>query len=418
MSSTTKQDIVILGGGVIGLACALALLRAGRKVTVLERGTVGCGSSHGNCGTITPDLLPLNAPGTVTKGLKWLFKADAPLHITPTPDVALLRWLLAFASHCNATDFQRASQLKCELLLQSRALLERWINAEKLDCQFSADGHLTVYRNPRALARAEAEVAVWRECNVPVEVLDGAACRALEPALNESIVGGHLHPGDARLRPDRYVDELARVVRGAGGIIHEHCEVHGLDHDDQRITAVDCSRGRLHADQIVLALGAWSPLLLEKLDLHLPIQPGKGYSITYSRPELAPKLPLVLKERSVCVTTWPSGYRLGSTMEFSGYDTRLNRRRLDALRRGAAEYLHQPEGPTVEEEWYGWRPMTSDDLPVIGHTARYRNLCLATGHGMVGVSLSAITGQLVAELLNGQQTMLNLQPFSPARFGL
>jgi len=413
----TREDVVVLGGGVIGLACALALLRAGRSVTVLERGTVGCGSSHGNCGTITPDLLPLTAPGTVTKGLKWLLKPDAPLRITPTPSPALLRWLLAFAQHCNAADYRRTARLKGALLQHSRNLLEQWVADEKLDCEFAASGHLTVYRDPHALADTEDEVALWHELGVAVETLDGDACRAREPALNDSVVGGHFHPGNAQLRPDRYAAELARVVRAAGGTIHEHCEVHDLHSAGDHISAVDCTAGRLSADEVLLALGAWSPLLGKRLGLRLPIQPGKGYSITYTRPSLAPRLPLILKERSVCVTAWPSGYRLGSTMEFAGYDDRLNRRRLDALKRGAAEYLHEPEGPVTEEEWYGWRPMTPDDLPIIGRTTRWPNLTLATGHGMLGVSLSAITGQLVADLLCGREPALDLQPFSPNRFG-
>ena len=129
-----------------------------------------------------------------------------------------------------------------------------------------------------------------------------------------------------------------------------------------------------------------------------------------------PRLPLVLKERSVCVTTWSSGYRLGSTMEFAGYDTSLNRTRLDALCRGAAEYLHEPEGPSVVEEWYGWRPMTPDDLPMLGRAPGTENLVLATGHGMLGVSMSAITGLLVCEVVARKTPSLDLAPYAAARF--
>ena len=174
----------------------------------------------------------------------------------------------------------------------------------------------------------------------------------------------------------------------------------------------------MDTDQVVLALGAWSPRLARQLDLRLPVQPGKGYSITYTRPSLCPVMPLVLRERSVCVTAWPSGYRLGSTMEFSGYDTTLNRTRLDALRRGAAEYLREPEGPAVVEEWYGWRPMTYDDLPLIGPAPGWRNLTLATGHGMLGVSMSAATGLLVSDLLGGRAPSLDPTPYRPDRLDL
>jgi len=157
-------------------------------------------------------------------------------------------------------------------------------------------------------------------------------------------------------------------------------------------------------------------MLAKQLGLDLPIQPGKGYSITYTRPKLAPQIPLVLKERSVCVTTWSSGYRLGSTMEFAGYDTSLNRTRLDALRRGAAEYLREPEGPAVVEEWYGWRPMTPDDLPMLGRAPGIENLTLATGHGMLGVSMSAISGVLVSEVVTGKTPSLDIAPYAVTRF--
>ena len=150
--------------------------------------------------------------------------------------------------------------------------------------------------------------------------------------------------------------------------------------------------------------------------LRKAIQPGKGYSITYSRPALVPRRPLTLRERSVCVTTWDSGFRLGSTMEFSGYDTSLNERRLGALERGAREYLHEPVGPEIHERWFGWRPMSRDDVPLIGRAPGHHHLWLATGHGMMGVGMSAGTGQLLADLIAGRQPAVNPQPFDPARF--
>ena len=177
-------------------------------------------------------------------------------------------------------------------------------------------------------------------------------------------------------------------------------------------------RANFTGNDVVLALGSWSPLLARQLDLRIPIQPGKGYSITYTTPSIAPKIPMTLKERAVCVTAWSSGFRLGSTMEFSGYDDSLNRTRLDALKRGAAEYLREPEGQTVTEEWFGWRPMTYDDLPLIGRPVRLRNLMTATGHGMLGVTMSAATGQLVSNIICGSELPLDVAPFDPNRFVL
>jgi D-amino-acid dehydrogenase len=234
--------------------------------------------------------------------------------------------------------------------------------------------------------------------------------------LNDSIVGGYFNPQDAHLRPDGYAAELARVVRDQGGKIHESTRISGFRLHGSGVESVLTDNGEFAGRDVVFALGAWSPLMARQLDLRIPIQPGKGYSITYSRPARCPKIPLTLKERAVCVTGWNSGFRLGSTMEFSGYDSTLNRTRLDALRRGAAEYLHEAEGPQVLEEWYGWRPMTYDDLPILGRVSRLQNLLLATGHGMLGVTMSAATGLLIREMICGQALSLDATPMSPARF--
>jgi D-amino-acid dehydrogenase len=415
--SDTDSDVLILGAGVIGLSCALALLRAGRSVTVLDAGAVGGGASRGNCGTITPSHLPLHAPGTVSRALRWMLTRDAPFYVKPTLDPEMLAWLLRFARRCNAADFRRTALYKSRLLLQSREQLAGLIARERIDCEFAASGTLYVWRGAKGLDQAQGDAAFLRELGVSVEILDGTAVRRREPALRSGMAGGHFHAGDAHLRPDRHVAELARVVRALGGSIQEHVPVQAFDAAAGRISAVRTGLGAFHGREIVMALGSWSAPMARQIGLRLPIQPGKGYSITYARPQRAPAIPLVLEERSVCVTAWGSGYRLGSTMEFSGYDSTLNAARLAALRRGAAEYLEEPEGPVMEEQWYGWRPMTYDDLPLIGRAARLANLTLATGHGMLGMSLSAITAQLVTDLLAGRAAAVDMAPLSPRRFG-
>ena len=417
-ASARHSDVLILGGGVIGLACALYLLRAGRGVTVIEKSRTGGATSHGNCGTITPShAVPLAMPGMIGQGLRWLLKPDAPFRIAPRLDFALFEWLLQFAQRCNWNDFKRIAAEKAPLLKLSRQALEELIAGERLDCQFETVGTLNVYRDGRAFEYSRWLPEALRALDLPIETLDGAQCRAREPALNDSIIGGYFNAHDAHLRPDRYLAELARAVRARGGVIHEQTTISGFRRSG-RIDAVLTDHGEFSGDEVLFALGSWTPLLARQLDLRIPIQPGKGYSITYTRPSICPRIPLALKERAVCVTGWPTGYRLGSTMEFAGYDESLNRTRLDALKRGAAEYLHEPEGPEVVEEWYGWRPMTYDDLPILGRVSRVQNLTLATGHGMLGVTMSAATGLLIADVICGRAPSIDAAAFSPKRFNL
>ena len=432
------DDVLIVGAGVIGLSCALELLKAGRGVMLVDAGRVGGGSSHGNCGTITPShAAPLAAPGMIGKALRWMLQPDAPLYVKPRFDPALAQWLLRFAARCNPRDYRASARAKAALLNASRELLEANVRSEGLDCEFSSGGLIYVYRDRAALGAAAMMTDSLRDHGVRAELFDAATLAREEPALREGMAGGVHFPGDAALRPDRLVAELARRVRELGGTIVEHAAVESFTRDrDGRIERVSARRAahdvplaahsaQAHAgdesiewrpSEVILAAGAWSPALSRQLGLRVPIQPGKGYSITYSRPALVPRRPLVLRERSVCVTAWDSGFRLGSTMEFSGYDTALNRVRLDALPRGAAEYLREPVGPEKREEWFGWRPMTWDDLPLLGRVPGVPNLLLATGHGMLGVSMSAITGRVIAELVTGRVTSLDLAPYSPARF--
>lgn len=401
----------------IGLACAYYLLGSGRSVTVIDQGPVGSGSSHGNCGTLTPShAMPLAMPGVIGTALKWLLRADAPLRIRPSLDPGLLRWLMAFARRCNWSDFSATSALKAPFLVRSCELIGELVEHEGMNCEFERRGTLYAYRDPAAFGASGWLSRALAEVGIAIETLDGSQVEAREPALRSGVAGGYFNPGDAQLRPDRYVAELARAIRARGGELHEQTRIESIERQGSRIARVRTSQGDYSARDVVCALGAWSPLVGRQLGLRLPIQPGKGYSITYSRPRSCPRVPLVLKEASVCVTAWNSGYRLGSTMEFAGYDSSLNRKRLDALRRAAAAYLHDPEGPEVREEWYGWRPMTPDDLPIIGPVPGIDNLCLATGHGMLGVTMSALTGVLVSELLGKRETSIDTAPFSVSRF--
>jgi D-amino-acid dehydrogenase len=415
----SHSDVLILGGGVIGLSCALYLLKAGATVRVLEQGTAGCGSSHGNCGTLTPSHAgPLPMPGTIGQALSWMLQRDAPLYVSPKPDLARLRWLLGFARRCNWRDFDRAARARAAMLIRSRTLIENLVRDEGLDCDYANEGELYVYRDARALAADAWHVELLERLGIAVERKSADEMLAMEPALLPGVVGGLHHPGDARLRPDRYVAELARRVRELGGAVEEGVCVQDFTTGPGRIDAVRTSHATFSGARVVLALGAWSPLLARTLQLRLPMQPGKGYSLTFSRPALCPRTPLLLREASVCVTAWDSGFRLGSTMEFSGYDTRLNARRLQALRVGAARYLRMPEGPQLREQWWGWRPMSIDDVPIIGPSARWTNLMLATGHGMMGMSMSAATGEMVAALCAGPAPALDPAPYAPARFDL
>ena len=420
MQETLRRgDVLVVGAGAVGLATALALLEDGRGVRIIDAGRVGGGSSHGNCGTITPSHAPpLAAPGMVLRALRMMLTPDAPLYVRPDIDPARWGWLLRFALRCNVRDWEASARAKSALLNDSRARLAQWVRDHALECDYREAGEDYVFRDARTFAHGQRELPLLRELGIGVEVIEGAAYERQEPAMLPGVAGAIRFSGDAALRPDRYAAELARVVRARGGTIDEGCELLGLRTERDGLSA-DTSAGTIVAREVVLATGAWSARLARQVGagwLRGALQPGKGYSITYDVPPVVPRRPLVLRERSVCVTSWGDGFRLGSTMEFSGFDESLNARRLAALERGAREYLRHPVGPRVRERWYGWRPMSCDDVPIIGRAPGHERLWLATGHGMMGIGMSSGSAQLLADLLAGRQPAIDPAPYAPSRF--
>ncbi|RZA17022.1 MAG: FAD-dependent oxidoreductase, partial [Lysobacteraceae bacterium] len=353
-----RTDVLIVGAGVSGLATALALLEDGRAVRVIDAGRIGGGASHGNCGTLTPSHAPpLAAPGTISRAMKWMFRGDAPLYIPPRFDPHLWRWLAGFALRCNERDWIASARAKSRMLNDSRQRIADWVRDYGLQCEFMESGEDYVFHSEEAMAHEMRELPLLREFGIEAEIIDGRAYEAQEPALKPGVTGAIRFAGDAALRPDRYVAELARAVRERGGVIVEQCALQSLDAGADGVRATT-AQGAIRANDAVVAAGAWSPVLARSIGLpwlRKAIQPGKGYSMTYSAPAVVPKRPLTLREVSVCVTAWGSGFRLGSTMEFSGYDSSLNERRLGALERGARKYLHHPVGAELRERWFGWR---------------------------------------------------------------
>jgi D-amino-acid dehydrogenase len=416
----SQPDVLIIGAGVIGLQAAYHLRQQGRSVLVVDQNEPGSGSSHGNCGLISPShVLPNTLPGLPWKAFKWMFQSNAPFKVSPQLDGDFLRWMWGFWRNCDMAQVRATAPAIARILASSRQLLAEQVAAEQMAIEYQENGCLYVYGTPAGLAAELAWHPIYAECGVKVDVLDRAALTAFEPALKpDAIHGGTFFPDDASLRPDRYVRELLALVRRKGVEVRSNVKVHDLSERHQAML-VHTETGELAAGQVLLTAGSWSPLLSKRLGFRLPIQPGKGYSLTFQRPERCPSHPMVLKEKSVAVTPWPSGLRLGSTMEFAGYDASLPAQRLQLLTTGADSLLHGAFASiprTERQEWYGWRPMTTDTLPIIDRAPGFRNLWLATGHSMLGVSMSPASGKLITELMTAAKPHIDPTPYCYARF--
>jgi D-amino-acid dehydrogenase len=414
---TRHSEVLIVGGGIVGLACAYYLMKAGRQVRIIEQNQIGSGASHGNCGLIYfSNLAPLCAPGTIKHEIARFFRRTSPLYIKPGLDPQRLKWLLAFARSCNADHFGHALRARQQILDHSRALYETLIETEHLDGDLEKKGILLVYKNRSAWQSHAATNAHLEPYGLDARPVVGDALFKLEPALRTDLYGAWYHPIDSHMRPDRFLTELKNIVIRNGALIEENCQLERFKLDNRRIIGVIAKNGEFSADSYVLSTGAWAPEITRQLGLKIPVQPGKGYSLTMAAPANGPEIPCYFHERGVVATPWKSGFRLGGTMEFSGFNDIVYQERIRNLKFAAKEYLKEPPEGNTQEEWIGLRPMTYDDLPIIDRAPHHGNLILATGHGMMGITMAPGTGQLVTELITGAEPHIDPAPYSVKRF--
>ena len=417
MGSSHHSDVLILGGGVIGLACAYYLAREGGGVRIIERDRTGAGASSGNCGFVfTSDLPPLCAPGAVRYELARMLVGKSPLYIKPEVDFEKMLWLLKFAGKCNRAHLAHAVAAREAILRYSAALYADLFGRGEIDGGREQNGVLMVCRTRDGMVRYGRTNDLLKPYGLEAAPYRGAALEALEPALREDLYGAWYHPEDYHLSPECLVADWRRVLLERGVILEENCPVVRLAKDGAKVARVVTTRGEFTADSYIVALGAWSRQLARQLGTRIPVQPGKGYTLTMQRPTVCLKIPCYMFETNVVATPWKDAYRLGGTMEFSGYGPAISPKRIDRIKTAAARYLKEPFGRPLIEERSDFRPMSYDDLPIIGRPQNHRNLCMATGHGMLGISMAPATGKLVSDIVRGVKPAIDPAPFSPNRF--
>lgn len=421
MLNRRHSEVVVIGGGIIGLACAYYLNRAGRQVCLIDKATVGGdeGASFGNCGLLFfSDLPPLCQPGAVADAMIRMTRRSSPLYIKPQPDLPKLMWLLKFAAKCNHRHFRHALPARHALFSRSRQLYAALFAKEPIECRWERQGVLLVFKDRTRLEQYRKINAALQPFGVAADRLSRSQLLEKEPALSEDVCGGWYHPIDGHLRPEALLSELRDLLIDRGVTIIEQSPVTRLVASGGAISEAVTPVGRFGADHFVLAAGAWSPAIARQVGLRLPVLPGKGYSLTMARPTTALRTPCYFWERSVVATPWRDGCRLGGTMEFSGLNTELDRRRIDNLTSAAAAYLQEPMSRSGMTPWVGVRPMCCDDLPIIGAAPKNGNLIIATGHGMIGVTAASATAELVSDLITGKQPAIDPRPYRQTRFTL
>src|SRR4051794_5802433 len=408
--------VAVVGGGVIGLATAHALRRRGADVDVVERDRCGAAASLGNAGWVTPGLsAPIPAPGVIRQALRWMRDAESPFLVRPRADLEFFRWGMRFARSC-ARPAHRAGTAAVLGLARDTPALFRELRDDGVSFELHEDGLLFLARSEEALAEW---VEMYDELRLlgfdgEVTVLDRAGLEAIEPAVGD-VPCGLLAPRECHVRPETLVAGLAAHLRAAGAQIHERSTV-----DRVRPTAdgwsVETAEGRIDVDQVVVAAGVWSREVLASLGVRVPIEAAKGYSVTARGPGEPPRRPLYLTEAKVGASPFDGALRLAGTLELGGIDLRLDQGRVNAVARAASAYLRDWQPVDGRVDWAGLRPLAPDGLPVIGGGPGDPRLFVATGHGMLGITLAPATGEALAPLVIDGERAPELEPLGLERF--
>lgn len=412
-----KLDVLVVGGGIVGTSVARELQQAGRKVLLVERGGIGSGCSFGNAGWVTPCFaMPLPQPGMFFKSIGWLLDKHSPLHIQPRFSPLLFRWLWHFMRSMNHKKMRQSVAVLTEISKYSLQCYEQLAVRSKTSMAFEKRGLLLVSAHQAGLDHAKLEMELMKERGIPGEWLSQDALLAKEPALRNIVKGGVYFPKEAQVEPYAATMAMAEDFEQLGGRILSNAEVYDFEAEQGRIQRVLTTRGAFAADLIVLATGSWSKDVAKRLKLSLPILGGKGYSMVIDQGKQKPQHPTMIVERKIAVTPRADSIRLAGTLELVDQDMGISPTRLNAIYRGAKEYLHLPEDSGPREIWRGLRPCTPDGVPLIGPSSKLSNLFYCTGHQLLGLQSAPGSARLLADLILNRTPIVDPQPFQPSRF--
>jgi D-amino-acid dehydrogenase len=411
------NDVVIIGGGVVGVSCALELAKRGAAVTVLERDRVGHGCSFGNAGWLTPSqAVPLANPSMLFKSFRWMLDPESPLYIQPRLDPDYLRWLIEFLLASRTSKFEPGAMALVELC---RASVDMWEALAARSPQFTSferHGLLAVYEHQESFDAAVSANTLVARAGVRVERWSAEQVRDREPAIVGKQVGGYFFPDDAHCKPYEAVQAMAAEAAAAGVRFIEGAEVFAISAPDGARRVLQTTRGTYDAQTIVLAAGSWSEEIGHMLDLRVPVLGAKGYSLLLPKANPHPQRSIYLIERKVAVNPHADALRIAGTLELVKNDFSINRRRVDVILRAAKGMLNIGDAPVVKEVWRGLRPCTPDGMPVIGRAKGRGDVWLAVGHQMAGLKTAPATGLLLAQLMAGEKPSFDPAPFRGDRF--
>ena len=412
-----KKEVIIVGGGIIGLATAYYLNLEGHDVSVIDQDKIKSGASHINSGYLTPShIIPLAAPGMISKGFRWMFNNSSPFYIKPRFDLDLVNWGMKFIKSCTSEHVQKSMKSILDINLLSKKLFIEMQQSNNFDFHLESKGLLMAYKTSLA-EREEAKAASWaKDLGIIVKQLSKEEILKIQPKVPMEVAGAFMYESDAHTTPELFMNNLKNHLMSRGIKFFLDTVVTSFQKKEKKIEALNTNKGIFKADEFVIATGAWTEGILKELGIKLSIQAGKGYSFDVQH-ITGLSIPAILSEAKVAVTPMSGYTRFGGTMEISGINSKINSRRVLSIVNAAKEYYPGIEIPltSVDKARSGLRPLSTDGLPFIGRHSSFKNLVLASGHAMMGWSLGPATGKLITELVSGYDPSLDLKPYSPER---
>ncbi|MCC6286639.1 MAG: FAD-binding oxidoreductase [Chitinophagaceae bacterium] len=415
------KNIVIVGGGIIGLSSAFYLQKSGHKVTVIDKDDFLNNCSYGNAGYVCPShFVPLATPGIVWQGFKWMFNSQSPFYVQPSVKSALIDWGLKFVKSANDRHVATSAIPLRDIAILSQKEYESWTKIPGFDFAYEHKGLLEIFQTTPVAEHAHHTVEKANAIGLDAVLLNAEELQQLEPHTKINALGAILFKCDAHLYPQKLMHGLINILKQSGVQLVSNEAVIKFEKKGNSINKVITAKNAYDASQVIIATGAWSREIAALADTKIPLMPGRGYSITLENSPYHINHPSVLMEGRVALTPMDgSKIRFGGTMEVVPTSTPPRYKRVEGIVSAVKRYYTEFDIPVPEEKdiWYGYRPCSADGLPYIGKIKKYNNVVVATGHAMIGLSTGAGTGKLVSEIVNGEKPAMDIKPFEVERFG-
>lgn len=410
---------VVIGGGIIGLCTAYYLRKEGWEVTIVDKSDLSDNCSHGNLGMVVPShFVPLAAPGMVAQGIRWMFNSRSPFYVKPSLNPSLVNWGLRFLKSATVSHVENSALPLLQINNYSKDLYEEILKEPGFDFAYEKKGILMYYKTEKTGEEEVHMAEKARSMGLNVSALNKNEVQLLEPGLSLDILGAVHYQCDAHLAPKKLMQQLLKNLEENGVVFETNTSVTSVIKEGNRITKILAGDKEIKGDVFVFANGSWLPQLAKMAGINIPLMPGKGYSVTYEQPRQKLNVPAILCEARVAITPMNGKMRYGGTMEIAPVNDQINMNRVQGIIESVSKYFPEIRlaMPEKKDVWFGFRPVSPDGLPYIGYSNKIKNLIIAGGHAMMGLSLGPASGKIVSDLANQHKAEIDITAFNANRF--